>query len=168
MRRHLLAARIVGDHRREALAVRRNVVVETEDARTPQRNLRPHPRLPGRERVAFGGVADRHHALVQSQKKQFPAVAGPHRIKTSARRNLPSPSRPRERAHVHFMGPRLIRRIGQPAPVRRKRREAFLERRTQEQFRFAGSDPDNARTGIGFHRHGENVLAPAVPGLDNS
>ena len=143
------------------LAVRRKIVVRV-GGKSPQASLRPHPGLPRRERIALGGVADSHHAIVQGLKKQLPPVAGPQRENASARRDLPSSARARERPHVHFIGPRLIRLIRQPTPVWGKRRVELGERRSQEQLRFPEPDSRAAPSRIAFDRRGENVIAAAV------
>lgn len=145
------------------LAVRRKIVVRV-GGKSPQASLRPHPGLPRRERIALGGVADSHHAIVQGLKKQLPPVAGPQRENASARRDLPSSARARERPHVHFIGPRLIRLIRQPTPVWGKRRVELGERRSQEQLRFPEPDSRAAPSRIAFDRRGENVIAAAVSG----
>ena len=90
----------------------------------------PHARFVGDERGAVHGVADGHQ-LVAGLVHQLVSGARPARGSAATIGDLPfaalAGGRRGKRAHVHFIPPRLVGVIRQPAPVGRERRGLIAE-----------------------------------------
>src|SRR6266511_3850689 len=125
-----------GREQKETLTVGRGQVMATDVANRLNRRPEEGSRNAGLERLA-GLDVDRHQLLVGSGVIELLAVGSPGRLDASGGGHLPFASRAGEVLNVDLGAARLVRLVGDPAPVGREGGAYLVERSLQEKNRLA-------------------------------